>query len=208
MKIYDISVDVAEGMHVFPGDPKFHCHSVKSLGTGDSYELHRITLGNHAGTHVDAPSHLLQEGAKVNDLSLEVMNGRVRVVEIHNPEKIDVPELLQLVLVDDFRLLFKTRNSHLWGTEKHFSKKYIYLTEDGAGYLTENGIKLVGIDYLSVDRYGDESYPAHKILLGNQIVIVEGLNLVEVEEGEYDMSCLPLRLPGLDAAPARVILRR
>jgi arylformamidase len=136
------------------------------------------------------------------------MNGRARVVEIHNGEKIDLPELKQLVLMDDFRILFKTRNSHLWSNHKYFSKKYVYLTPQGATYLIDNGIKLVGFDYHSIDRFGDEEYPVHKLLLENQIALVEGLNLAEVDEGEYEMSCLPLRLKGMDAAPARVILKK
>lgn len=207
MKIYDVSVEIKRDMHVFPGDPKFRSRQVKSVET-DSYQLHKIMLGNHAGTHVDAPAHFLKDGMTIADLPLELMNGRARVVEIHNHEKIDLPELENLVLVDDFRVLFKTRNSLIWGTRKKFKKDYIYLTEDGAKYLTDNGIKLIGFDYLSIDQYGNASHPAHKTLLGNGVILVEGLNLSEVEEGNYELSCLPLRLAGLDAAPARVILKK
>ncbi len=208
MKIYDCSVDIETEMHSYPGDPRFTCHAVKSLDQGDLFTSYRIAFGNHVGTHVDAPAHFIKGGATVTDLPLEVLNGRARVVEIHHAEKIDVPELQQLVLMDDFRILFKTRNSMIWGNQKHFSKEYIYITEDGARFLVENGIKLVGVDYLSVDRYGDDSFPVHRILLENQIGLVEGLNLSEVEEGEYEMSCLPMKLHGLDAAPARVILKK
>jgi arylformamidase len=205
-RIYDISINIEASMPAYPGDPKFHDQTVKSFDEGDAYQLHRVSLGNHCGTHVDAPSHFIPGGATVTELPLEVLNGRVRVVEIHNSEKVDVAELQQLVLPDDFRILFKTRNSLLW-QNKNFEKDFIYLTEKGASYLTENGIKLVGIDYLSIDRYGDEAHPAHKVLLSNNVIIVEGLNLAEVEEGAYEMSCLPLKLHGLDAAPARVILK-
>jgi arylformamidase len=206
MKIYDVSVPISASMPLFPGDPVFKSQIIKSLEAKDGYQLHEIVLGNHAGTHVDAPAHFLKDGTTVDELPLEVLNGRARVVEIHDPEKIDVRELKQLILVEDFRVLFKTRNSLLWNGP--FSEEYIYLTEKGAKYLTENGVKLVGIDYLSIDRYGDESYPAHKVLLKNDIILVEGLNLAEVEEGEYEMSCLPLRLKGFDASPARVILKK
>ena len=207
-KIYDVSVPIHSGMHVYPGDPRFRARPVRSLADGDSFQLHKIALGNHTGTHVDAPLHFLKDGPTITDLPLEVMNGRARVIQVHNTEKIDVPELREILLVDDFRVLFKTKNSLLWNSRKHFSKDYAYLTPEAAQYLTENGIKLIGFDYLSVDRYGDTSYPVHKILLQNQVVLIESLNLSEVDEGEYELFCLPLPLSGMDAAPARVILRK
>jgi arylformamidase len=207
MKIYDVSVEIKRGMHVFPGDPRFRSKQVKAIET-DSYELHKLMMGNHTGTHVDAPGHFLKDGMRIDELPLEIMNGRARVVEIHNNSKIDIPELERLVLVDDFRILFKTRNSLIWKSRKKFRKDYIYLTEDGANYLTESGIKLIGFDYLSIDQYGNDSHPAHKVLLGNGVILVEGLNLSEVDEGNYELCCLPLRLTGLDAAPARVILKK
>jgi arylformamidase len=207
-KLYDVSVDIHASMHVYPGDPKFHSNTVSSQENGDLFECHKITLSNHAGTHVDAPSHFVKGGMTVTDIPLEVLNGRARVVEISNTEKVDVAELQQLVLVDDFRILFKTKNSQIWNSHKHFCKDHAYITADAAKYLAENGIKLVGFDYLSVDRYGDDSYATHKSLLSNQIVILEGLNLSQIIPGEYDLACLPMRLKGLDAAPARVLLKK
>lgn len=208
MKIYDVSVGIESGMHTVPGDPRFRSRMVNSLEKGDPYSLYRFAIGNHAGTHVDAPAHFIPNGPSVSDLSLEVMNGRVRVIEIHHKEKVDLPELRQLVVVDDFRVIFKTRNSLTWRSYKKFRKDYVYLTDEAAKFLVEDGIKLVGFDYLSVDRYGDEQFPVHKTLLQNGVVIVEGLNLAEVEEGEYEMSCLPLLLSGMDGAPARVVLKK
>ena len=208
MKLYDISLDIHAAMHVYPGDPKFHSSNVKSIENGDLFECSRISLSNHTGTHVDAPSHFVKGGMTITDIPVEVMNGRVRVVEISDTEKVDVSELQQLVRMDDFRILFKTKNSLVWNSHKHFYKDHVYLTPEAARYLSENGIKLVGFDYLSVDRHGDDSYPAHRALLENQVVIVEGLNLSEVEQGEYDFICLPLRLKGLDAAPARALLKK
>lgn len=206
MKIYDVSVPIDSSTPVFPGDPEFRSKEVRSLNAKGDYQLHEVTMGNHIGTHVDAPAHFIQHGTTIDAVPLEVLNGRARVVEIHNAEKIDVPELKRLILVEDFRVLFKTRNSLLWNAP--FTNDYIYLTKEAARFLSENGVKLVGFDYLSVDRYGDETYPVHKTLLKNGIILVEGLNLAEVEEGEYEMSCLPLRFKGLDASPARVILKK
>jgi arylformamidase len=205
-KIYDISVDIRQGMPVFPGDPRFRLRQLHDAAAS-GFNLHKIMMGNHTGTHVDAPAHFIPGGATVTDLSLELMNGNTRVVEFHGKEKIDASDLKKILVVDDFRVLFKTRNSLLWGSRKKFKKDHIYLTPDAANFLVESGIKLVGFDYLSVDRFGDESYPVHKILLQNGVILIESLNLAEVEQGDYDMSCLPLKLSGLDAAPARVILR-
>ncbi len=208
MKIYDVSVHMHPGMQTYPGDPRFRAKLMKSLEKGDAFSLSKIMMSNHTGTHVDAPSHIIAGGPTITDLPLEVMNGRARVIHIGHREKIDVPELKQIVLMDDFRILFKTRNSLLWSNHKHFSKKYIYLTSDAARFLIDNGIKLIGFDYHSVEQFGENGYPVHKILLENRVVLIEGLNLAEVDPGEYDLSCLPLPLKGMDAAPARVILKQ
>jgi arylformamidase len=206
-KIYDISVDIQTGMPTYPGDAKFKSRKLKSVEP-DGYEIHRLTLGNHTGTHVDAPAHFIQNGATITELPLDILNGRVRVVEIQNKEQVGLTEVQNLKLDNDFRILFKTRNSSLWKTRKRFHKNYVYLTLDAAKYLAENDIKLIGFDYLSVEKFGDSEHPVHRYLLGNEVIILEGLNLSEVEEGEYEMCCLPMKLTGLDAAPARVILRK
>jgi arylformamidase len=208
MKFYDISVDLRSGMQVHPGDPRFRSKPVRSLQNGDPFGLSKIMMSNHTGTHVDAPSHFVPGGQTITDLPLELMNGRVRVVQIRHREKIDVPELQQLTFMNDIRILFKSRNSQLWTNHKYFSKKYIYVTSDAALYLIDQGIKLIGFDYHSVERFGDESYPVHKVLLQNQVLLIEGLNLSEVDQGHYEMSCLPLKLKDMDGAPARVILKK
>jgi arylformamidase len=205
MKFYDVSIPIDSVMPVFPGDPIFQSERLKSLKNAP-YQLHAISMGNHAGTHVDAPAHFYKDGMTVDDIPLEVLNGRARVIEIHDPVKVDLPELKKTVLLDDFRVIFKTKNSLQW--DQPFSQDYVYVAEAAANYLTKNGIKLIGFDYLSIDRFGDESFPVHKILLRNNIILVEGLNLKEVEEGEYELCCLPLRFKGLDAAPARVVLKK
>lgn len=207
-KLYDVSVDIHARMQVYPGDPRFRSKAIRSIDKGDAYALSKIMMSNHIGTHVDAPSHLIPGGLTITDLPLEMMNGRCRVVQIRNREKVDVPELQQLTLLNDVRILFKTRNSHLWSNHKHFSKKYIYITPEAAQYLIDEGIKLIGFDYHSIERFGDETFPAHRLLLSNQIILIEGLDLLQVDEGHYDMSCLPLRLKGMDAAPARVVLKQ
>lgn len=206
-KIYDISVDMQMGMPTYPGDAKFKSRKLKSVDQ-DGYEIHRINLGNHTGTHVDAPAHFIQNGETITELPLDILNGRVRVVEIKNKKEVGLAEVENLKFENDFRILFKTRNSSLWKTRKRFQKNYVYVTLDAAKYLAQNDIKLIGFDYLSLEKFGDSEHPVHRYLLSNQVIILEGLNLSEVEEGDYEMCCLPMKLTGLDAAPARVILRR
>ncbi|MCI0445646.1 cyclase family protein [bacterium] len=206
-KIYDISVDVQMGMPTYPGDAKYKSRKLKSIEQ-DGYEIHRLTLGNHTGTHVDAPAHFIEGGTTITELPLDILNGRARVVEIFDKEKVGLQEIQKLQLENDFRILLKTRNSSLWEKKKRFQKNYVYLTLDAAKYLAGNDIKLIGFDYLSLEKFGDSEHPVHRYLLGNQVIIVEGLNLSAVEEGEYEMCCLPMKLAGLDGAPARVILRR
>jgi arylformamidase len=205
-KIYDLSIPLEQGMPAYPGDPRFRTRQMRFIEK-DGFVLHKLIMGDHAGTHVDAPGHLFPGHASVADLPLEMLNGRARVIEIHNSDKVDAPELREQMHHDNFRILFKTRNSLLWRGRRKFKKDYIYITAAAAQLIVDSGIKLVGFDYLSVDRFGDETYPVHRILLKSNVIIVEGLNLAEVEEGSYDLNCLPLKLQGLDAAPARVILR-
>jgi arylformamidase len=205
-KIYDVTVPLSTEVPTFPGDPPFEVTFTHRIADGQPYNVSRITLGAHTGTHVDAPYHFLADGPTVEQLPLEILLGKCRVVEIRVREKIQRSDLEALGLRDDLRVLLKTRMSGQL-QKRAFQDDFVYLTEDAATYLAQVGIKLVGIDYLSIEKFGSTDYPAHHALLGAGVVIVEGLDLSEVEAGDYDMTCLPLRIVGLDGSPARVILR-
>jgi arylformamidase len=179
---------------------------VQSIAGGDPYNLARLTLGTQTGTHVDAPCHFLADGASVDQLPLEILMGKTRVVEVLARDRIRREDLEALDLRDDIRVLLKTRMSGQM-RQSGFQQDYVYVSSDGASYLAQAGIKLVGIDYLSIERYGTSDYAAHHALLQAGVIVVEGLDLSEVAPGEYDMTCLPLRIAGADGAPARVILR-
>ncbi|HSB61052.1 MAG TPA: cyclase family protein [Vicinamibacteria bacterium] len=190
----------------YPGDPPFEIRHTHRTADGEAYSATRISLGTHVGTHVDAPSHFLAGGATVDQLNLEILMGKARVAEVTARERIDRADLEALDLRDDIRVLLKTRMSG----QMHrplVQEDYVYLTVDAAGYLVQAGMKLVGIDYLSVDRFGTMDYPSHHALLEAGVVVLEGLDLSAVEPGEYEMTCLPLRIQGAEGAPARVILR-
>jgi arylformamidase len=155
---------------------------------------------------VDAPYHFRAEGITVDELPLEILMGKARVVETPVRDRIRREDLESLDLRDDLRVLLKTRMSGQMRVPE-FQEDFVHLTGDAAAYLAQAGIKLVGIDYLSVDRFGSTDFEAHHALLGAGVVIVEGLDLSEVEPGEYEMACLPLRIVGGDGSPARVVLR-
>jgi len=204
-RIHDVTVPLTPGMPTYPGDPPFELEPVRSLEQ-DRYRLSRMVLNTHAGTHVDAPAHFIAGGATVDELPLEILLGKARVVELSSRERVERADLAALDLRDDLRVLLKTRMSGQM-LRAGYQDDHVYVTVDAAHYLAQAGIKLVGFDYLSIDRSGSADFPAHQALLGAGVVVVEGLDLSEVEPGEYDMACLPLRVGGGDAAPARVVLR-
>jgi len=203
--VYDVTVPRVPGLPVYPGDPPFEIEPLQRLGSAP-FSLSRMSLATHTGTHVDAPAHFLPGGATIDSLPLEILLGKARVVEIPARERIDRADLEPRDLRDDLRILLKTRMSGQM-LKPGFQEDHLYLSGDAAAYLAQAGLKLVGFDYLSVDRYGAPDYPAHHALLEAGVIIVEGLDLSEVEPGEYDMACLPLRVADGDGAPARVILR-
>ena len=204
-RIHDVTVPLVPGMLAYPGDPAFTLEPVSRVGEA-AYALSRMVLTTHSGTHVDAPAHFLAGGATVDHLPLEILLGKARVVELSARERVDRADLETLDLRDDLRVLLKTRMSGQM-LKAGYQEDHLYLTVDAAHYLAQAGLKLVGFDYLSVDRSGSADFPAHHALLEAGVVLVEGLDLSEVEPGEYEMACLPLRVGGGDAAPARVVLR-
>lgn len=208
MPIYDISLTISPSLPVWPGDPPVKMPLTESMEAGAEYNLTRLDISAHTGTHVDAPHHFLNDGRTVENLALEVLTGPCYVVQL--PDDVDEisAEVLQRVpmAAGTTRILFGTRNSKLWAQgETRFQEDFVAISEDGAEWLAEHGIKLVGVDYLSVAPYSD-SIPTHRVLLQAGIIALEGLNLSQVPRGFYDLYCLPLKLAGADGAPARAIL--
>ena len=201
MEILDISVAIRPGMVTYPGDPTVRLERIRELADGAAANISRLDLGVHTGTHVDAPSHFIDGAPAAETLPLHVLVGPVRVVDATGvAERLDGEVLAQLELAE--RVLFKTRNSALWEQDS-FVDDFVSLTGDGAQALIDRGVRLVGIDYLSL---GDED--AHRALLGAGIVAVEGLDLRGVDPGEYQLVCAPLKVVGSDGAPARALLFR
>ena len=208
MKIFDVSLPISPGMIVWPGDPPVVLERVSSMDAGAHDNVSRLACGVHTGTHVDAPHHFLNDGRTVDTLSLDVLVGPVQVVQVPDEVGLITAGLLEKAAVQPgtLRLLLKTRNSRLWKRSvKEFDRGYVGLSVDAAEWIVGAGVKLVGIDYLSVAPF-NQSIPAHQALLKPGIVILEGLDLNAVSPGFYTLYCLPLNLVGSDGAPARVIL--
>ena len=208
MKFYDITLAISPTIPVWPGDPAVMLEQVSSMDAGAHDNVSRLGCSVHTGTHVDAPHHFLNDHRTVEHLSLDVLIGQARVVQI--PEEVglinaDILEKSKIPPGTE-RLLLKTRNSLLWREgEREFKKDFVGVSADGAEWLVRFGVKLVGIDYLSIAPY-KQSTATHQTLLRPGVIILEGLDLSAVPPGTYELFCLPLKLTGSDGAPARVVL--
>jgi arylformamidase len=210
MPLYDVSVPLCSITPTYPGDPSIEIISWSRLEAGDAANVSLIKLGAHTGTHVDAPAHFLEGADRVESLSLEVLIGEAQVVEVpRSTQIIDETIVRNACQSGSSRILFKTRNSDFWHGEQGFRPDFTYLDMGAASCLVEYGVKLVGIDYLSIEKFKSEDFAVHHLLLSHEVVIVEGLDLSAVPPGRYDLFCLPLRIRGGDGdgAPARVVLR-
>jgi arylformamidase len=204
----DISVPLGGRMLHWPGDVPFERKATLKLADGDECNVSEIHGSAHTGTHMDAPKHYLEGAPGIDEMPITAGIGRARVIAIQDPELIRIQELAPHRLTKGERVLFKTRNSdHCWKTAT-FQEKFVHIPPETARYLAESGVRTVGIDYLSVGGFDGDGAETHRILLGAGIWIIEGLNLEQVDPGEYEMVCLPLKIVGSDGAPARAVLRK
>jgi arylformamidase len=203
----DVSVPLHEDMAVFAGDPKFHIERTSSMADGAVCNVSRMDLGVHTGTHVDAPVHFLDGGGGAETIPLDALIGPAWVVDAaaagptitaEDVEEFDIP-------AGEVRLLFRTRSAHLWDAPG-FDPAFVAPDPTAAEALVRRGVRLVGMDYLSVAPFGDPT-PTHRVLLLAGVVVLEGLDLRAVTPGPYELVCLPLRIVGSDGAPARALLR-
>lgn len=208
MPIYDITLTISPNMPVWPGDPAVELTQIASIDQGANANVSQLNFGLHTGTHVDAPHHFLNDHRTVESLPLDVLTGRCYVLHLDDNVAAITADMLEATRLSPSvsRLLFRTRNSALWTKGvTAFQTAFVAVTLDGAEWLVRRGIKLVGVDYLSVAPYKN-SRPTHVALLKAGVVILEGLDLSQVAQGFYDLYCLPLKVAGSDGAPARTIL--
>jgi arylformamidase len=208
MKIFDISLTISPDLPIWPGDDPLELEQVEFIEKGADANVSRLSAGVHIGTHVDAPHHFMDDGRTVESLPLEVLTGPCYVVQLPDGIEAITAEALEGMSLpaEPKRILFGTSNSRLWARgESEFQEDFVAVTEEGAEWLVEHKLELVGVDYLSVAPFSDP-VPTHRKLLGAGVVVVEGLDLSAVPRGFYDLYCLPLKLSGAEGAPARAIL--
>jgi arylformamidase len=203
----DISMPLRPGMAAFPGDPAFSASPTHSLAHGDAYNISLLGFGSHAGTHVDPPRHFLADGVGIDRIDLGALNGPCYVLRVSpGRSSIGTADVAALPPGTD-RVLFRTENSERWCTSDSFFEDYVALAPEGAEALLARGVRLVGIDSLSVEADTTGQFPVHHALLGHGTLILEGLLLADVEPGAYELECLPLRIENGDGGPARAVLR-
>ena len=208
MKIYDISLTIGPGLPIWPGDPPIEMKRVRKIEEGANCNVTELRMSVHSGTHLDAPFHFFPLGSSVETLPLDVLVGEAQVVHLPDACQLVSRDILEQagILKGTQRLLIRTRNSHFWAEKRgEFQPDFVGLSPDGADYLVEQGVRLVGLDYLSVAPY-KKSRPVHEILLKSGVIALEGVILWDVPAGIYQLCCLPLKLLGSDGAPVRAIL--
>jgi arylformamidase len=209
-EVYDISLLLGEAA-TYPGDTPFSREMVSEIACGGSCDLSTLALSSHAGTHLDAPAHFVAGGKTLDQYPLERFFLPAHVVSIGDEELITAATLkaFDVGMDEGEALLLGTRNSHLGLSRQNiFSCDFVHLSEDAAEFCLDLGVSMVGIDYLSIDEFGNELYPVHRQLLENDVLILEGIDLKNVPAGKYILLCAPLRIKGAEAAPARAILVR
>ncbi len=208
MKIHDITVAISGSVPIYEGDPTANVTFAKSIAAGDSANVSELRFGVHTGTHVDAPNHFINGTRRVHELDPQKLLGPCRVIEV--PEDVVAIEPEHVGDIDGLtRVIFKSRNSAFWSQpELGFRKDFTYITPATAKLLVENGVVLVGIDYLSIEKSGSLGHPVHVTLLEKEVVILEGVDLRKVEPGDYELICMPLKYEGGggDGSPARTVL--
>jgi arylformamidase len=205
-RIYDISVPIRSGGLVYPGNPEIDITLQQAVAKGAGANVSSIRFGSHTGTHADAARHFFDDGQSVDKIPLERLIGPARLIGFPDGLRaIGAADLRSHDLKGRTRILLRTRNSALL-SQKEFVRDYTYLAPDGAQYLVDNGVELVGIDYLSIEQFHSGHHMTHRILLERSVVILEGLDLSAPPAGDYELVCLPLRIEGCDGAPARAVL--
>ncbi|WP_131780917.1 cyclase family protein [Legionella gresilensis] len=206
-KYYDLTANISEKLVTFPGDPRYQAEQVSTLEDGSHFHLNKLSLGNHTGTHIDFPAHVIKGGKTSSDFPIETLIGSGLIIEVPDQEISVTKSLIasHSIMKNDF-VFFKTANSKI-SKNSAFTDKYVYIEPDAAEELLGKGVKIVGIDYISVDKYESEDLPVHKSLLLKDVLIVEGLELKNVPVGRCKIYIMPMKINDMDGLPARVIAK-
>ena len=203
----DISVRLRSGMVHWPDNPPVRIERILDMEHGDIANVSKISMGSHTGTHMDAPLHFVREGEGIDEMPLTAAMGRTRVIESHDPESVKPEDLDPHEIRRGERILLKTQNSARDWPSADFIEDFVYVSQEAARYLAAREIQTIGIDYLSVGGFHRDGVETHEALLEAGSWVIEGLDLSQVEAGEYELVCLPIKVERSDGAPARAILR-
>jgi arylformamidase len=204
----DVSVPISSGMVRWPDDPAVEVSRASEIAAGDPANVTRLEMSAHTGTHMDAPVHYLEGREGIDAMPFDATIGLARVIEISDMVSVKAGELAGHEPKQGERLLLKTVNSvNAWKLAPEFERNFVYIAADAAAFLAECGVRSVGIDYLSVGGFEHDAVETHVALLRAGVWVIEGLNLADVEPGDYELLCLPLKIVGSDGAPARALLR-
>ncbi len=203
----DISIPIKNKMIAWPGNSEAEVRRDMEIAKGDTANLTHLDISAHTGTHMDAPLHFIDDGKDISRIPLSAVAGEARVIEISNVDVIEVADLEKHKIRKDERILFKTRNSNSNWDEEPFNKDFVYLSTEAAEYLANLKVRTIGIDYLSISGFQKNEVRVHKAILGAGIWVIEGLNLMGINPGKYELVCLPLKILKGDGAPARAIIR-
>lgn len=204
MNIFDITRTLGMDTLTISDDPAFESTQILAIQNGDIANLNRLLMSSHTGTHLDAPYHFFDNLSPLDQLPVKRFVLDAQVISIQDVREIRLDEIENYTIIEGQAILFKTRNRHL--SREGFSEKFVDLTESAARWLVQKKISLVGIDYLSIERFDDDTFPVHRILLGSNILILEDIDLSTIEPGSYQLICLPLKFKKSDGAPCRAIL--
>ncbi|HNZ48136.1 MAG TPA: cyclase family protein [Candidatus Hydrogenedentes bacterium] len=198
----DVTLPMHRGMTLWPGDPPFSLEADVRIARGNSCNVSKLSLGTHTGTHLDAPWHFIENGAQLENIDKSLFFGTALILDCSGSHQINAADLPAERLPE--RVLFKTANSRI-AEDSSFVQDFTGIEADAAQRLVDDGVRLVGIDYLSIGPY-KRGEAVHKILLGNGTIIVEGLRLANVPAGKHEFIVLPLRLLHADGAPCRAFV--
>ncbi|MCF7791279.1 MAG: cyclase family protein [Victivallales bacterium] len=201
-QIYDISIELNSKTPSYPGDPKF----IRTLISEKTCTLSKLEMSSHSGTHIDAPAHFIKEGESIDKLDLNDFIIKAHVVEAAGVKSINVKHIRDLNINPGNAVLFKTDNSLSGIYNKKYNNNYVYVEKETAELCVEKGVKLVGIDFLTIDTPATKEHPVHSALLSNNIYILEGIDLSSVPTGIYELICLPLKIKNGDGSPVRAVL--
>jgi len=206
-RLYDISVTLGNESLAYPDDPTVLRETLSSVEAGDPYEVSRLELSAHSGTHLDFPAHFFACGKTVDSYAVDEFSLQAQVVGIADAAAVGRPELESKPIAEHRALLFKTANSTAGLVSgSSFSAEYVHLTAEAAEFCIEKKSPLVGLDYLSIDKYGDMDFPVHRRLLAESILILENIDLKQVPQGDYLLFCFPLKIARAEASPVRAVL--